>query len=63
MVIALMMFLGNPPELKELLLMPEYKTCLSKKRIALRNSNADYTCSKVKAVVKDNKIISISSLD
>ena len=63
MVIALMMFLGNPPELKEHLLMPDYKTCLSKKRIALRNSNASYSCSKVKAIVKDGKIISISSLD
>ena len=62
-VIALMMYLGNPPELKEHLLMPDYKTCLSKKRIALRNSNAAYSCNKVKAIVKDGKIISISSLD
>ena len=43
--------------------MPDFKTCLSKKRVATRNSNADYKCSKVKAVVKDGKIISISSLD
>ena len=57
-----MMFLGNPPELKEHLLMPSIKN-VSKKRIATRNSNADYKCSKVKAVVKDGKIISISSLD
>ena len=57
------MYLGNPPVLKEHLLMPSYSECLKKKRIATRNSNADYTCSKVKAVVKDNKIISISSLD
>jgi len=62
-VIALIMYLGNPPELKEHLLMPDFKTCLSKKRVATRNSNADYKCSKVKAVVKDGKIISISSLD
>jgi len=62
-VIALIMYLGNPPELKEHLLMPDYKTCLEKKRYAMRSSNADYTCSKVSAVVKDGKIISISSLD
>ena len=62
-VIALLMYLGNPPELKEHLLMPSVSECLKKKRIATRNSNADYKCMKVKAVVKDGKIISISSLD
>ena len=62
-VIALIMYLGNPPELKEHLLMPDYKTCLQKKRHSIRNSNAEYRCSRVKAVVKDGKIISISSLD
>ena len=62
-VISLMMFLGSPPELKEHLLMPSISECLKKKRIATRNSNADYKCMKVKAVVKDGKIISISSVD
>ena len=62
-VIALIMYLGNPPVLKEHLLMPSYSECLKKKRVATRNSNADYKCSKVKAVVQDGKIISISSLD
>ena len=62
-VIALMMYLGNPPELKEHLLMPDYKTCLQKKRHSMRNSHAEYRCSKVKAIVKDGKIISISSLN
>ena len=62
-VIALLMYLGNPPELKEHLLMPSVSECLKKKRIATRNSNADYKCMKVKAVVKDGKIISISSVD
>ena len=62
-VIALLMYLGNPPELKEHLLMPSVSECLKKKRIATRNSNADYKCMKVKAVVKDDKIISISSVD
>ena len=57
------MYLGNPPELKEHLLMPSVSQCLKKKRIAIRNSNADYKCMKVKAVVKDGKILSISSVD
>ncbi len=62
-VIALLMYLNDPPVLKEHLLMPSYSECLKKKRIATRNSNAQYQCMKVKAVVKDGKIISISSLD
>jgi len=62
-VISLLMFLGEPPVLKEHLLMPTLSECLKKKRIATRNSNADYKCMKVKAVVKDGKIISISSID
>ena len=62
-VIALLMYLNDPPVLKEHLLMPTLSECLKKKRIATRNSNADYKCMKVKAVVKDGKIISISSLD
>ena len=62
-VISLLMFLGEPPVLKEHLLMPTLSECLKKKRIAPRNSNADYKCMKVKAVVKDGKIISISSID
>ena len=63
LVISLLMFLGEPPTLKEHLLMPSYSECLKKKRIAIRNSNASYQCMKVNAVVKDGKIISISNLD
>ena len=62
-VIALLMYLNDPPVLKEHLLMPTLSECLKKKRIATRNSNAQYQCMKVKAVVKDGKIISISNLD
>ena len=62
-VIALLMYLGNPPELKEHLLMSSISECLKKKRIATRNSNAEYRCMKVNAIVKDGKIISISSVD
>ena len=64
-VFALLMFLGEPPILKEHLFIKDQKmsTCLKMKRISERSSNAKYQCAKVKAVVKDNKIISISSLD
>ena len=62
-VISLLMFLGDPPQLKEHLLMPSISECLAKRRIATRNSNASYQCMKVNAVVKDGKIISISNLD
>ena len=62
-VIALLMYLNDPPVLKEHLLMSSYSECLKKKRIAIRNSNASYQCMKVNAVVKDGKIISISNLD
>ena len=62
-VIALLMYLGDPPVSKEHLLMPNISECLAKKRVATRNSNADYACMKVNAVVKDGKIISISKSD
>ena len=58
------MFLGDPPILKEHLLMKNVFRMFREKRIATRNSNnAEYRCMKVKAVVKDGKIISISNLD
>jgi len=63
LVFALLMYLGDPPVLKEHLLMPSISECLKKKRIATRNSNAEYACMKVNAVVKDGKIISISKSD
>ena len=63
LVFALLMYLGEPPILKEHLLMPSLSECLAKKRIATRNSNAQYACMKVNAVVKDGKIISISKTD
>lgn len=61
-VIALLLYLGNPPELKEHMLMPDFGQCLEKKRIASRNSNnAVYQCASVMATVKDGKIINIAS--
>ena len=63
-VIALMMYLGDPPELKEHLLMPSISECLKRKRISMRSTNnANFQCMKVNAVVKDGKIISISKSD
>ena len=61
-VVALLLYLGNPAELKEHTLMPSFSECLSKKRIASRNSNnATYQCAKVLATVENGKIINISS--
>ena len=62
-VISLLMFLGDPPQLKEHLLMKNFSECLEKKRIATRNSNATFMCSRVKAKLdKDNKILKIEKL-
>jgi hypothetical protein len=61
-VVALLLYLGNPPELKEHTLMSDFGSCLEKKRIASRNSNnAFYQCAKVMATIKDGKIINIAS--
>ena len=63
-VISLLLFLGDPPVLKEHLLMKNFAQCLERKRISMRSTNnAEFRCMKVKAVVKDGKIISISKLD
>ena len=61
-VIALLMFLGEPAVLKEHMLIPNVSKCLELKRIATRNSGirVSYVCSKVKAEVKDGKIIRIA---
>jgi hypothetical protein len=70
-VISLLMFLGEPPVLKEHLYIQDQRmaTCLKMKRISERSSNAKYQCARVKAtiIVDDysgkKKITSISSLD
>ena len=47
----------------EMTYMPSVKHCLEKRRIATRNSNATYMCSKVKAELsEDNKILRIEKL-
>tara|TARA_Y100001970_G_scaffold122221_1_gene151499 strand:- start:617 stop:817 length:201 start_codon:yes stop_codon:yes gene_type:complete len=59
-IIALLMFVGEPQKLTEMMYMPSVKKCLEKRRIATRNSNATYVCSKVRAELsEDNKILKI----
>ena len=70
-VISLLMFLGEPPVLKEHLFIKDQKmsTCLKMKRISERSSNAKYQCARVKANIVideysgEKKITSIASLD
>ena len=59
-VIALMMYLGDPPELIEHLLVLNKSKCLEMKQIAEETSFAYYECAKVDAIVKGNKIIKIN---
>ena len=57
---ALLMFVGTEQKLTEMTYMPSVSKCIEKKRIATRNSNALYICSKVKAELsEDMKIIKI----
>ena len=51
-VMALLMFVGVDQKLVELTYMPTVSKCIEKKRIATRNSNAMYICSKVKTKYK-----------
>jgi|TARA_B100000519_G_scaffold150161_1_gene130969 hypothetical protein len=63
-VLALLMFVGEPQKLMEHYYVQDQKisTCIKLKREGERNSNATYQCAKVKAIVKDKKIISISKM-
>ncbi len=58
-VIGLMMYLGDPPELKEHFFTESRSLCLKLKETAEENSNAYYECAKVNAVIKGKKILSI----
>ena len=58
-VIGLMMYLGDPLELKEHLYTKSRSKCLELKEIAEESSFAYYECAKVNAVLKGNKIVSI----
>ena len=59
-VIALMMYLGDPPELNEHLLVKNKSKCLEMKQIAEETSFAYYECAVVEATLKGGKIISVS---
>ena len=59
-VIALMMYLGDPPELNEHLLVKNKSKCLDMKKIAEETSFAYYECAVVDANIKGGKIISIN---
>ena len=62
-IIALLMFVGADQKLTEFVYMPSISKCLETKRVATRNSNATYICSKVKAELgADNKILRIEKL-
>ena len=59
-VIALMMYLGDPPELNEQLFVKNKSKCLEMKQIAEETSFAYYECAIVYANLKGGKIISIN---
>ena len=59
-VIALMMYLGDPPELNEHLLVKNESKCLDMKQIAEETSFAYYECAIVDANLKGGKIININ---
>ena len=58
-VIGLMMYLGDPPELKEHLFVESRSKCLKLKAIAEESSLIYFTCEKINAVIKDGKIIRV----
>ena len=58
-VIALLMYLGDPLELKEHLLTSSKSKCLEMKQIAEETSFAYYECAQVNAVLKGGKIVRI----
>ena len=57
--IALMMYLGDPPELTEHLLVKNESKCIEMKQIAEETSFAYYECAVINAVVRAGKIVSI----
>jgi hypothetical protein len=59
-VIGLMMYLGDPPELNEHLLVKNESKCLDMKQIAEETSFAYYECAVVDANIRGGKIISIN---
>ena len=60
-VIALMMYLGDPPQLNEHLLVKNKSKCLEMKQIAEETSFAYYECAVVDVNLIGGKIISINN--
>jgi len=58
-VIGLMMYLGDPPELKEHLFTESRSKCLKLKEVAEETSFAYYECAKINAVVRGGKIVKV----
>ena len=60
-VIGLMMYLGDDEDLElvEHLLVKNRSKCFDMKQIAEESSNAYYECARIKAIVKEGKIISV----
>jgi hypothetical protein len=58
-VVGLMMYLGNPPGLKEHLYTESKSKCLEMKQIAEETSFAYYECVRVRAVLVGKKIVDI----
>ena len=60
-VIGLMMYLGDDDnlELVEHLLVKNRSKCFQMKEIAEETSNAYYECARIKAMVKEGKILSV----
>ena len=62
-IVALLMFVGADQKLVAMTWTPSISKCLEKKRIATRNSNATYMCSRGTAELdSDNKILRIEKL-
>ena len=59
-VVALMMYLGDPPQLNEHLFVKNKSKCLEMKQIAEETSFAYYECAVVDANIRGGKIISIN---
>ena len=59
-VIALMMYLGDPPKLNEHLLVKSKFKCLEMKQVAEETSFAYYECAIVDANLRSGKITSIN---
>ena len=59
-VVALLMYLGDPPKLTEHLLVKNEEKCTGMKKIAEETSYALYQCAVVDAVLTGGKIVKVN---